>query len=332
MKEKLKYSCIVDTVFSLLLYLLYTDNEDGKKTFFCVGDSVGSSIAERLPNCFFLHHPHSRLGVVKLRIKSIYYRIKIRKTQKYAQDHIYGVMLIGHSKYTLLEDGIGFFNRIKKETRIPFWMNYFGKKSMIKKIYRRLMYGSIIYDKILGINDQCVNRIITTQESINSEFIRGRSHEVVDIGCLWRSSSITRKKFILNVFGVSDEIITTIEQSSVLFLTSPFMEDVGISEEECYELLKPFYEKYINEKICIKPHPRESRFSYEKFFPKAIVIRTHIPMELFSVMGTKIGKIVSEGSSAICSLPSSMEIEYVDFSINRVVFERYGNLCEKKVI
>lgn len=327
--EKIRYTCVADTVFSLLLYLLYTDDEDGKETFFCVGDSVGSEVAARLPHCFFYHHPRSKMELIKLRIKSIKYRKKIRKTQIFAQDHIHGAMLIGHSKYTLLEDALGFFNTKIKETNNPYWLIFFGKKNLFKRMYGKLMYASFFYDKIFGQNKQCINRIITTREATTSEFIDGRKYEVVDINSLWVNSSETKKNFILKVFNVSNEMLSIIEQSSVLFLTSPFMEVMNISETDFFEILKPYYQKYINDNICIKPHPKECKFPYEKYFPQATVLKTRAPMELLNLVGAKIRIVVSEGTSAIRCLPSNVEIEYADLSINDELYMKYGYLIGK---
>lgn len=328
MKKELQYSCIVETVFSLLLYLLYTDDEDGNKTFFCVSDSVGLSVAEKLPNCYYVRRPQRREDILKMRLQTLLLRLRIGKTNIFAQDHGHGVMLIGRSNYTLLEDAIGTLYMIDKENN-PYWRIYFNKRNIIQKIYGRMIYGHLFYDKVLGNNKQCVNRVVTTQEAANSIFFSGHKCEVVDIFALWNNSSEIKKKFILNVFDITNDLVVSMEKATVLFLTSPLMEESKASEKDCYEILKPYYDKYKNNNICIKTHPRDKLFPYEKYFPQATVIRSRAPMQLFYMLNIKVCTVISESLSAVKGLPHSVEIKFVDFSTNKLLLERFGDLKKK---
>jgi len=91
MMKTIKQTCIVDTPYSLALYLLFSNDKDMMNTMFFVGTNMPQSIVNNLPNvkCFTKGNKWGYFQMFKFRVKCLKYRRLLCKTKVFAQDHLF---------------------------------------------------------------------------------------------------------------------------------------------------------------------------------------------------------------------------------------------------
>ena len=320
-----KYTCVVDTTYTLSLYLLMQSDEVIKDTVFFVGSAIPESVSSMLPAVIRMDNRkgtyNTALKLLKSRIEA---KIKWRfrhKTLMYAQDHLaYSAHIIDKNKYILLEDA----PRIYTNYKTINFMKPIVPMSLKSKITSWLYWGGI-GRKRLGTNKQCIDRIVTTVEDLNSDLILNKKFTYVNLKELWNSSSSKKKSYIMKMFDVTDEILELPKKCSVILFSQPFLTDCKMSEQEISEIYRPYIERDIDTGIVIKPHPRD-RYDYKKHFPGVEILNSKAPMQLLSAMGVEFKKAITVCSSAVSALPDNTEIVWIGAKINPKILKVYGDL------
>ena len=106
---KNRYSFVGDTTYALLLYMLYANDEMLRNTTYFVGHNLASCnlLCKKIMPVLSSYSDKER---VKYRLRCLKYRMGLKKSFIYAQDHLYfSAPLIDNLKYTVLEDCPNFF-------------------------------------------------------------------------------------------------------------------------------------------------------------------------------------------------------------------------------
>ena len=309
-------SCIVDTPYSLALYLLSCNEEEIERTLFFVGDAMPIPIVKNLKDvvCFKRPNHTSYLNGFLFRIKCLRFRNLLKKSKVYAQDHLFfSPGLLDNIPYTLIEDAPNFFSIASNFDHFrPFY-----KDTLTGRI-RNFLIGRI-YGKQLGCNEYCINRLVTSGE-FNNQFLDGKRYEICNLSQLWSDSDDEKKAIICSIFNLKD--LTEMDKKVIVF-TQPFITDCNITEEEQINIYKPTIEEYGEQNIVIKSHPRDY-VEYQHYFPQIAVLKTNAPMQLLSAMGVKYDIAITVCSSAISSLPPTTQIKWLGTDVHPKIRATYG--------
>ena len=323
--EKPLNTCIVDTTYTLSLYLLYVAEADIQRTVFFVGNAIPESISSKLTNVIRIDNSKNKYGrkvdVFMRRIESLF-RWRFRfNTIMYAQDHLaFSAHLIGHHSYVLLEDAPNIYTNYKN---ISFMRPDFAS-SLYKRLGRYILLGPIGKCK-LGTNSQCIDRLVTSERDLQSDILKGRKTTLLNLTELWNKSSDDKKKYIMDVFGIEDLVMRQSMSCSTILFSQPLMEDCGLSEQEMKEIYAPYISQYSAEGVVIKPHPRD-KFDYFKHFPQVMILDCKAPMQLLSAMGMNFKRAITVCSSAVSSMSDDTEIVWIGSKVNDKVLSVYGDL------
>lgn len=323
-EREIKYSCVVDTTYALSLYLLYQSDEVIKKTIFFVGNAIPQSISALLPYVVRIDNSienYTRWGILKHRLEAL---IKWRcrnKTIMYAQDHLaYSAHIIGRNKYILLEDAPNIYTMYRT---IKF-MKPVPPNSISHRIKDFILWGTI-GKRRLGTNSQCINRLVTSPSDTESELLKNKDFILVNLKELWNKSNEAKKRYIMDLFGISSYMFESVKKSNVILFSQPLLTDCGLSEDEMYNIYSPYIEKYVKDGVVVKPHPRD-KFDYKKRFPDIFVLDCIAPMQLLCAMGMDFKVAITVCSSAISSLSKETEIVWIGSSIHSKIQKVYGDM------
>lgn len=315
--------CIVDTTYSLLLYLLKMDLKEIQSTMFFVGDTIHQDIRESLPNGIYLPTNH-RDWITKIRFRFKRYVLwhGFSKVHIYAQDHIeHADILIGNNDYTLIEDAPKSYTQVLKSPCKPFVPN---KGDSLKRRIKYFLSHSSIYGKTFGTNEHCINRWVTEKSDFQSILIDKHVHEYVDIKNRWETISAQHRNYILSVFGLSNQDFHLYNQADMFILTQPLMEDCKLSENEMIDIYSPYIIGYNN--VVIKPHPRD-KFDYTKHFPKATIMSTTAPIQLLNLNGFSPSIAMTAFSTALSAMPMTTRKIFLGTRCNSKLLELFGDIA-----
>ena len=310
---------VTGSLWSLLIYLVYSDLKDIKRThYFFVDTGIHSSVRKNI-KCYVFNTVkwdkyHWRIYQIYSIFSPLLYRL--RWPYLFFSD-IYGIdqgrscqAIIGRSKYTLIEDGALDYT-ISREKK-------YRRFDLIKKI----LWGPIV-DHDFGNNNLC-KKILLTQPPTN-DFLKEKAF-VVDLLEYWNKSSKEKQNFILSVFNINKEDLLKISGRKVLLLTQPLSEDKIYTEEEKVKIYKDLIDKYGEENIIIKIHPRE-KTDYTKYFPKATVFDKIVPLQIFSLLGVRFNTVVTICSTAALSLMNENTIlDFKGTTSFTLVEKKYGKI------
>lgn len=326
MKQKPKFSCVVDTTYSLSLYLLYVSEEDIRRTAFFVGNTIPKTVSDKLPFVVRINTDPNRYAcrkkiLLRRRIEALVkWRFRI-KTFMYAQDHlVYSPQIIGRSHYFLLEDAPNVYTNYKT---LPFFISVYPK-TLKERIKTYVFYGPIGIRR-LGTNKQCVDRLVTSPTDLDSDLLKGKKYTLVDMRQLWEQSSKTKQEYILSLFGIGKTMLDIAKACHVIIFTQPLVEDCGLTEQEMMDIYKPYIEKYADEGVIIKPHPRD-KFDYAKNFPQTAILDCMAPMQLLNAMGMDFKTAVTVCSSAVTAMSDDTRIIWMGAAVNKKILRFYGDL------
>lgn len=327
--DNYKYSCITDTPYSLFLYMLMCEDGDWDRTVFFVGDGIEETYLKHLKKVVRFssnyHHYATRAQLLRIKMRAWYYRCRyISHTKLYAQDHlVFSSQLIGGKKYTMVEDAPGSYTTclstsVRDVLQIPTRMR--------PKLRRLLLWGPV-YGQFFGRNAYCEDRWVTEKSDELSPVLRGRKYTLLNLHKLWDEASEQKKKFILSIFGVEEEQLASVSKCKTIILTEALSED-GITEEEAASIFAPYVEKYKKDGVVIKPHPRDY-MKWKDIFPEAVVLKTRIPMQVLSIIGTEFERAVAIFSTAISSMNADTEIIWLGASVHPKLAAIYGKKRER---
>lgn len=316
--------CIVDALYPLFLYLLYSTEEEVADTLFFFGRTIPESLAQQVGSFVYgtafepddegrrLDH---RILISRLKFMLINL-LCVRGRKVFAQDHLsFAEMLLCRRRYIHLEDAPGSYlailERLKAAPAKPWtFRNYW-------------LVGSL-RGRFFGTNPQCVNRLITRREELDHPLTAGRRHEYVDLVARWQALAPARREWFLKLFGVTPEVLDLIRSFDVVFFTQPIQADCGLTDEEMKDVMEEVFRACGTCQILIKVHPRDA-FDYARAFASVKVLRTSAPMQLLNFVCRPFRKAATICSTSVFMLPQTTEVLWLGTKIHQKIASRYGN-------
>jgi hypothetical protein len=315
--------CIINTVYTLLLYLLYSSEEEINKTFFFFGPGIDHLIRKQFAGGYhFFPFPKKS----KTKIRTLVYYIFLfsflwvmRKTQWsflkkadfFVQDHHpFSGCIIDNNSYTLLHDSPYSFQLFVSQFKKP------SKNILIRLLTNKKKQRSF------GNNKQC-NKIIITDDEILS-YMKDKEIITVSLSSLWGKSSITKKQLILDIFNVTDGDIEIIKSRENILFTQCFVDDGDLTKEEHSRIYRKIVDKYDRDTLLVKKHPRET-FDYKTLFPDIPVFEKPIPMHLFNLLGVRFKKAITVFSSTVASFDYNIAIDWYGTEISDILLKKRGS-------
>lgn len=314
----MKNICHIGSYYSLLIYLLLPD-KNVKNTFFFFGDLIE---IKNLPKNYYiikrknLKFPLSFIYhdfILKFILNRIVKKNKLNTNIIYGQDHLLGSSYFLKYNFYLIEDGLSFYTTFeidKKKYYEKYWINkILGRK------------------KVQGL-DKNVKKIYVTRTSGIPNEIKEKV-KLINLKTLWNLKTEQEKKDILNIIGIDFSDTKKLTKAKNILLTQPLSEDSVVTEEEKIGFYKKIIEEFGEEKLLIKPHPRE-KTDYKKIFPKAIVISRNFPFELVSILisDIKVKNLITLFSTAVFSMIEKKDTKIVFYGtkISKKLIDRFGDL------
>lgn len=330
MKQRI---CVVDTVYTLMLYLIKFGYEESD--LFIISEGIPDDIAANINHYFFpkpefyystkkdrfvdlKSHTSANLRHVLrlLKLKAwLFTKTFNRDVEAYGQGHLkFSFPLYQWPDNAIIEDGLGNYTDLKMPYRFkhPKFANFLG---FYFKFFREGFGTHENIRKVYLTKEGCPDIISSKAEVINPEE-------------LWNQKSDEEKNTILDIFNIRD-IISQIDDGSVVLITQPFSEDDRFSLEEEMSIYKQFLDKYPN--LVIKTHPRESKDYHKLLGDDIVVIDKPFPMELLKFVGVKISKIVTVSSTVAVNFKDDCEIEIYDGETSSKVINEGIKLLREKL-
>ena len=325
--SKYKRICSVSTLYSLLLYLLYSKEEDIRKTFFF----FHSSIPDEVSNNFKDQSYKKPVFSTKISQNAMFRLLVLYRYQKffklpsfigkqlYMQDHLeYSPILIGTKKYTLIEDAPG---------ALKFYEHgYWGTRDREIQSYSSYKYKQILCGptmcKTFGHNDQCTDVLLSTKYDL--DYLKKKTLHYVNVKEKWNEISSEKKDYICRILSIDKNVIDTLKSRKIILFTQPLYK--GAVKMNVHEdLHRRLIAKYPQEDLLIKPHPRDL-FSYETAYPNAVVVRTPLPSQLLYLLGIKFEKAVTLFSTAVFDMGYDLQIDWYGAECHPDVLKYCGHV------
>lgn len=308
-----KYSkvCIVNSLYSLLIYLLIINEEEYKRTFFFLVSPIPKHIAKHFDHYEYFTKPRTAIGkilfLIKMRlVKSFKYPF-VADAQIYGKDNLQlASILLGKDKrMTVLEDGL---------------LNYTLRKYRTKANLKKMIGGPLMGEEAFGYS-KYVDKILLTGLAPIPKLIEEKV-EVVDLHAHWHESTESYKRHILDLYNCTKQFEESCRKCDSILLTQPLSEDGVITEEEKLEI----YRNMVGDRlVIIKPHPREITH-YQSHFPQCQVVESAVPIELLSLLGFEPRHVYTVFSTAALSFSKSSEIHFAGTCVHPSIVRRYGDV------
>lgn len=308
---KYKNLLVVDTQYSLLIYLLLVGFKD---TYFLFGDNLDYRFGHKIKNL-------RKIKFLPIKIRNILAEIyevivikiilyKINPKNIYGQDHIrLGNKISKMRKMKLIEDGS--LNYLK----------YNFKLTILKKILEKIFQKNF---KVMGFSDNIEKIYLTGLGKIPKEI--EEKVEIINLKELWSKKNKDEKNKISEIFLGENfkDIIKKLKGKEIILFTQPLTE---IEENEKIEIYRRIIDKYPKDKLIIKTHPREIT-DYKKYFDDIEVIFEKFPSEFFNFYSIKIKKTVTLFSTAALSFSKDVEVDFYGTNVHPTLLNHFGN-CDK---
>jgi hypothetical protein len=273
---------LVDSVYSLLLYLVAVEEQEGR-TVFIFSDGIPKKIRDHFDNVIYF--PRGWKGLINLLHafmvnKSMRDMILNRKNyKKYGHDHLFFSFPFIHD-FTLIEDGLS---------------NY--------AISRRKFPTSLLIPNVLPGSNSHVNKVIL---SGFKDIPKDIKHKVslISLKECWDNRDSAFKSRVNRIFKFNQNEVENID--AILF-TQPLSEDGFITEMKKIDIYRDVISMFPKIRIGIKPHPRE-KTDYKIHFPFATVFNGTYPGELIYLNGNGINIVITLFSTAIFTFSNCKKI------------------------
>lgn len=332
MKYKNKYYkriCYVGTIYTLLIYLLYSTIEDIKNTLFIFAYGIPDEIMNKFPHHIDLNekkwkdfisrraYGERREWILGLIVKARLPRIE--KTDKlFAQDHLtFSSQIIGNRCYTFIEDSQLICSKINATDHNPFKKYHLTEKWYYPII--QLLYGKTKY-KWFANNNQCKELLVTKIDQ--TDYLKDKKQILIDITEEWRKAGQEKKDYILNVYDFNYQDIDLLNSKKIILFTQP----LGLGENYQIEIFKRIISQYERNNIIIKIHPRDTT-KYERYFPEIAIYRKRIPSQLLDLIGIRFEKAVTLFSSAVDEFTYPIDIDWYGTDFDERLKEKWGTIA-----
>lgn len=327
--DEIRNSCMCVSIYALLQYFLLFDEQTIRKhTCYFTGYAVDKAISDKLPGYHFdvkqtinkTFVPSRWWDKFALRVTRNVRFPFIKNTNIYAQDLGFLSSLIGKQSYNMLSDAPNFLT-MNMQPDSAEYLRHVRKNNSIQGKIERLLYGNVAVHT-LGDNPQCTD-IFLTEKNI-SPVLENKNIHINSFQELWQCSSESKKKFILDVFNVTDEDIASLQNMETMFLSQPLVQDGILKRDEYITILKGIFKHYDTSKMLVKPHPRDT-FDYVHYFPGISVFKKKVNVQLLVLLGATLQRAVTICSSSINAFPNEVEADWFGQKCHPALVDFYGN-------
>lgn len=316
--KKIKYSriAIVGSVYGLLVYLLYCKEREIDETFFVVDTGIPNDIAGRLNHKIRVSDFENRYSFLKNHgLDWLFYRIirfyvpANKNAEYYSQDHLpSSPAILGNNCYIHIEDSPKHPSHFLTTPRLRKLEEMRKKKTYF---IRKFLYGAT-YLWENGSGTQCKGLIMS--EFDDAYYIHDKKKIVMGLQEAWKNASENKKNEILAIFGITENDKLELMKRPYIVFTNPLYPDyISLEDHKC--IYRNIINKYPNDKIVIKPHPRD-RVDYESLIPGVCVFKKIVPSQLLDLIGVKFNKAITVCSSAVKSFSYPIEIDWYGTGIH----------------
>jgi len=329
MEKKIKRICVVDTVYTLLLYYLICGIN--KEDIFILSGGVPKEIRKNIKHIYFPHFKHSDLpdsnlilitlkrfliltkrayGIIKLRIL-LFFKTRNYNIEVYGHGHLnFSFPLYEYENSYIIEDGLGNYRDLAEpEYSQSRLLKFFG------------FYTNDLYEGF-GTHKN-IKKVYLTKNEI-PKIIENKT-EVIDMHKLWKDLTENEKNNILEIFNIKLEDIN-FNNETVLILTQPLAED-NVTLKEELSIYNFLIEKFKDKNIIIKPHPRDPK-NYNEIFPKIKIIDKYFPIELLNLIGIEPDIACSVVSTALINFKKSKIYVYDGELKNEILITARNDLIK----
>ena len=321
--KKTRRICVVDTVYTLLLYYLICGMDEDD--IFIMSGGIPKEIRKNIKHIYFPHFrygdlPDSNLILIMLKrlqiiIKRVYGIVKLRvmlffKTRNcnvevYGHGHLhFSFPLYEYENSYLIEDGLGNYMDLTEpdysQSRLLRFLGFYTKE----------------YYEGFGTHKN-IKKVYLTKTDV-PEIIKNKS-VIINIEILWKGLTHIEKNEILSIFNMNINKIK-LKSETVLILTQPLSDEKFMTFKEEIAIYQNMIEKFQDKQIIIKPHPRDSK-NYENIFQNIEIISKDFPIELLSLIGINPKVVCSITSTSLLNFKNS-EIYVYEGELNNEQLNR----------
>ena len=214
----------------------------------------------------------------KIKIQHIVRKYKYLDNIGKLDNYDYDVLMSGNI-YGMLEL---YFNRVRNK-KVEVYLLQDGNYNYIDEELQKLIFPNLKDKFFHDILKRLKGQFIFSAEYGYNDISKFESYDIPKIS--EEDKSIYNKIFLYNKRKVYDK--------KIVFLDQPF-EEQGICMKED-ELIRPIIEKYGEDKVAIKIHPRTSKTKYSWYLES--VIDDEVPLEIIA-LNNNIDILVTISSSA----------------------------------
>ena len=303
---------IIDTIYTLFLYMLLVSQVEFEQTFFFISDKLPDDIYRKLTNSYRFKTPKNRLELWMFRFflfitSSLRWKF-IKNAIIYGVDNsIFSSGLVKNNPMILLEDGAS---------------NYSIKKNKSKFfLLKKLLFGNIAAYGCGGISPNIKKILLTGLLPI--PIVIKEKVEIFSPYDLWDYSSKDKRRFIMDFFDVSDSDVKIMSNFNSILFTQPLSEDSFLLFEEKKDLYLQLLQNCNKSKLLIKVHPRD-KMDYKSIFKESYIFNKNIPMELLTMLGITFEHVYTIFSTAALSLPYKTNIHFMGTTIHPKLVKSHG--------
>lgn len=312
--NEITHICLVETVYSLMIYVLLVKEEELKRTFFFVSESLPYSVRKKLPYSHCFHIPRKRYMKWLFRIQLYWTSMLrwpfIRRCRIYGSDnYLFSSGVVRENEMTLIEDGATNYSLLPSDGRLFF--------------LKKFLMGSIAAYGCGGISPNihkiCLTGLMPIPTAIKDKV------KIISIESRWNSLTDSYKEFILYLFDFSISNLEDIKSKKAVLFTQPMWEDGLIGKEEEISLYNKLLSDCDTGNLVIKVHPRDT-MNYSSLFPKAYIFTNKIPMELLSLLGVRFTDVYTVFSTAALALPYKANIHFMGTTVHPNLLKMRGKI------
>lgn len=327
--EKYSDSCYINSMYSLLQFLILCNKNEREKTFYFFGRAISKDVVKLFKNSqhFNIYFKNENKFTKYIKMYFLYRNLEkfiikedLINKKMYLQDSVssYSQFFLNHmNDCYLIEDGLGTY-KLREEK----------KKLQIKRIRDKILKRySIYYENPILSNK--IKKVYLTGIAEIPNLIKDKV-EIINLKEKWEQLSFEEQEEILRIFDLknSDLIKWQKLENRILLITQPLSEDGIISEKEKIEIYKEIVEKNKSESIMIKSHPRE-KTNYKNIFPNMELIEGKFPLEILILLGINFKEVITIFSTAALNFKGITNVNFIGTENNEHLKEKVGEI--KKV-
>ena len=151
---------------------------------------------------------------------------------------------------------------------------------------------------------------------------------IINLTELWNNKNNKQKEDILSVFGIDVSLIHDINKYNHVLVTQV----LPIPDKDKIKIYKSMVGKIDERKLLIKTHYAENT-DYAKAFPKAKIISTPVPFQLFELLDYSPNNIYTISSSAVLPfIKKDTNITFLGTEIDERIKKEYGLITLEKIL